>query len=128
MTSSRWGEWPGSFRVEAATGNFLEPLPSYRFLIGKTLYARVVGAATSVCYGTDVYSDDSDLATAAVHAGLVREGEDALVRITILGAQRSLQGSLRNGVSSYAYGQWPGSFRLERVPLPAADAAPAASP
>ena len=40
--------------------------------IGATYYFRVTGDTTGTLWGTDVYTGDSALATAAVHAGRVR--------------------------------------------------------
>jgi len=35
-------------------------------------------------WGTGIYSDDSDLGVAAVHAGILKVGETKTVKITIL--------------------------------------------
>ena len=64
-------------------------------------------------WGTDIYTMDSTLAQAAVHAGVLRPGQSGLVRVTILGPQPGFQGTLRNGVSSHDYGAWAG-FRIEQ--------------
>ena len=66
-------------------------------------------------YGTGVYTDDSSLATAAVHAGVLRAGEEGVVKVTILRDQGPYQGSERNGVTSSSYSSWYGAFRVERV-------------
>jgi hypothetical protein len=83
---------------------------------GRTVLVEVVGRTDGSLWGTDVYTTDSRLATVAVHAGLVREGERGLVRVTILdGADRTYVGSERNGVVSYDYGHYPAAFRIEKV-------------
>ena len=61
-------------------------------------------------WGTDNYTDDSALACAAVHAGVVLSGETKVVTVKILAGQSSYQGSSRNGVTSSSFGTWPGSF------------------
>jgi hypothetical protein len=66
-------------------------------------------------WGTDIYSDDSSVAAAAVHAGLLRSGEKGLVRVILMPGQASYSGSERHGVKSESFGQWPGSFKLEKV-------------
>jgi hypothetical protein len=83
---------------------------------GRTVLFEVVGRTDGSLWGTDVYTSDSRLATVAVHAGLVREGERGLVRVTIVdGADRTYAGSERNGVTSYDYGAYPTAFRIEKV-------------
>jgi hypothetical protein len=65
-------------------------------------------------WGTDIYSSDSSLAVAAVHAGVLRPGQTGVVKVMILGAQPGFAGSTRNGVVSQPYGPWPGSFKVSR--------------
>src|SRR5262249_19239525 len=83
---------------------------------GRTILIEVVGRADGSVWGTDEYTSDSRLATAAVHVGAVREGERGLVRATILdGSERTYAGTTRNGVTTFDYGNYPVAFRLERV-------------
>ena len=79
-----------------------------------TFTAEVVGSDGTV-WGTDVYTDDSSIAAAAVHAGLVKVGERGLVKVTLLPGQEKYAGSERNGLTSGSYDTWGGSFRVERV-------------
>ena len=51
-------------------------------------------------WGTDVYTSDSTLATAAVHAGVLQPGQTGVVKVTILPGQAAYQGSTRNSVRS----------------------------
>jgi hypothetical protein len=88
-------------------------LTEYRDRVGQSFTFEVVGAAGGAVWGTDVYTDDSSLAAAAVHAGLVQPGERRKVRVTILPGRDTYQGSSRNGVTSSSYGPWQGSFRIE---------------
>lgn len=97
-------------------------LSQYQGQVGKTLAFRVTGAAAGAAFtggpgavwGTDLYTLDSSLALAAVHAGAVRPGQERVVRVTILGPQQNFQGSTRNGISSSPWGQFPGAFRFNR--------------
>jgi hypothetical protein len=83
---------------------------------GRTALFEVVGRTDGSVWGTDAYTADSRLATAAVHAGAVREGERGLVRVTVLdGADREYVGSPRNGVASFDYANYPVAYRVERV-------------
>jgi hypothetical protein len=83
---------------------------------GRTVLFEVLGRADGSAWGTDVYTSDSRLATAAVHVGAVREGERGLVRVVIVdGADLAYVGSDRNGVASFDYANYPVAYRVERV-------------
>lgn len=67
--------------------------------------------STGPVWGTDVYSDDSAVCLAGLHAGVIsNQGGEFLVEIE--GALGGFLGSVHNGVSSHSYGEWPGSFRV----------------
>lgn len=63
-------------------------------------------------WGTDIYTDDSPIGTAAVHKGLITFASGGTVAIKILAGQASYTGSLRNGVTSQDYGEWNGSYEF----------------
>jgi beta-lactamase regulating signal transducer with metallopeptidase domain len=90
-------------------------LTAYRQHVGESFNFRVTGRTDGAVWGSDVYTDDSTLAAAAVHAGILSPGEDGRVRVTILPGQSSYEGTNRNGVTSSSYGPWPGSYRIERL-------------
>jgi hypothetical protein len=106
-------------------------LIQYQNDVGKSYFFRVTGEATGAgalvgggrmlwavggaVFGTDVYTIDSALAAAAVHAGVLRPGETGVVEVTLTGPQASFAGSVRNGVSSNAYGPYPSSFKVSKV-------------
>jgi len=81
--------------------------------VGKTFHFDVTGQTDGALWGTDVYTSDSSLATAAVHAGKVRSGERKVVRVTIVPPLSSFQGTTRNGVISGSYGPYPGAYRID---------------
>ena len=68
------------------------------------------GPMTSRLWGTNVYTDDSSICTAAVHAGFIEVVSGGTVTIEIRPGQASYQGVNRNGVASKDYGSWAGSF------------------
>jgi hypothetical protein len=82
---------------------------------GTTYYFRVTGAADGSVWGTDVYTGDSALATAAVHAGALKAGETAVVRVTVMPPLGQYHGSVRNGVTSHDYGRFGTAYRVDRV-------------
>jgi hypothetical protein len=59
-------------------------------------------------WGTDVYTLDSSLWEAAVHAGVVEPGKTAVVHIRIVQSPAQFTGSTRNGVPSQGYGFYNG--------------------
>lgn len=67
------------------------------------------GAPESV-YGTDIYTDDSSIGWAAVHAGKIKASDGGSVKIKMLAGQASYTGSAQNGVTSESWGSWDGSF------------------
>ena len=70
----------------------------------------------AVVYGTDVYSDDSDLCRAAIHAGVVTDA-GGTGEVTFLVGQEEYVGSERNGVTSldWLFG-WDQSFEVRAAP------------
>jgi hypothetical protein len=83
--------------------------------IGATYYFRVTGEATGAIWGTDVYTGDSAIGAAAVHAGLVKPGETAVVKVTVVQPLPQYPGTSRNGVTSQAFGQYGTAYRLARI-------------
>jgi len=64
-------------------------------------------------WGTGVYTDDSAICRAAVHAGAIAfSGGNVFVRGTR--GRRSYRGSNRNGVGSASYGKWHWSYTVQR--------------
>jgi LCCL domain len=83
--------------------------------IGKTFYLRVHGEEHGSIWGTDIYTGDSALGPAVVHAGAVELGETAVVKVTIVEPQSQYHGSTRNGITSYSYGPFGASYRVDLV-------------
>jgi hypothetical protein len=67
-----------------------------------------LGVGTSV-WGTDIYTDDSSICFAGVHAGAITDAGGP-VTIEIRPGLPMYIGSLRNGVQTLNYGQWSGSY------------------
>jgi hypothetical protein len=93
---------PGALRVTEAD-------------IGKTMLFEVTGTTSGAVWGTEVYTSDSHVGTAAVHQGLLKPGEKAVVRVKVIPGQASYLGSTKNGVTSTSYGAWGVSFVLGRA-------------
>jgi hypothetical protein len=82
---------------------------------GATYYFRVTGATAGSVWGTDVYTGDSTLATAAVHAGALKPGETAVVRVRVMPPLAQYQGSIRNGVTSHDFGRFGAAYSVSRL-------------
>lgn len=130
VASQSFGAHEGSFRVEgvpadgdagmvgwqtAATG--LE-----RALDGVLIVTCPPQGAIGRVWGSDVYSDDSSICTAAAHAGAITVEQGGRVALTSTGERAAFTAAARNGISSRAYGSWPRSFtvRAAGAPQPAA--------
>ena len=90
-------------------------LENFQGQVGQKLAFRVTGAANAAngaLWGQDIYTTDSSLALAAVHAGVLKPGQVGVVKVAILGPQNAFQGSTRNGVASNAFGNYPGSYKI----------------
>ena len=66
-------------------------------------------------WGTDIYTRDSIVGAAAVHMGLLKPGQTAVLRRVVEAARPSYPGSARNGVVSSDYGDYPQCWRLSAI-------------
>jgi ElaB/YqjD/DUF883 family membrane-anchored ribosome-binding protein len=83
---------------------------------GSQMLFEVTGSTDGAVWGTDVYTNDSSLSTAAVHAGALRAGEHGIVRVTFVEALNvAFEGSERNGVWTEDFGEHPVGFRVARA-------------
>lgn len=94
--------------AEADPGNLI----NYRDKVGKVFKFRVTGGMVGVVWGTDVYTSDSSLATAAVHAGAVKLGQTGIVRVKIVPSPASFEGSTRNGIASHPWTGHLGAYQI----------------
>jgi hypothetical protein len=86
------------------------PLPRSDIFLaqGNTIY---------VVFGDGVYTSDSNIGMAAVHSGLLKDGEFGFVQVEMLPGQSRYPASTRNGVTTHEFATpWPHSFRLSPVP------------
>jgi hypothetical protein len=65
-----------------------------------------------IVWGTDLYTSDSSVCTAAVHAGLITLAEGGQFIITYASGKEGYDGSERNGVTTLNFGRWGDSFTL----------------
>ena len=75
----------------------------------------VPGMQQGSIWGTDIYTLDSTLGLAALHAGVLKQGQTGTVKVTILGPQPAFLGSVRNGVTTNDYGRYGSAYRVDRI-------------
>lgn len=79
--------------------------------------------SSGTVWGTDIYTADSGLCRAGIHAGLISPGGGMMV-VRLEPGQPAYRGTVRNGVQSVDYGRYGKSYVL----FPAGGAAAAAPP
>ena len=75
-------------------------LEQYTGMIGETVKFTLTGKTDGRVFGTGIYTTSSDLATAAVHAGVLKEGKKGTVTVSIVTSPETFTGSTANGVTS----------------------------
>lgn len=127
VTSSPWGSWVGSFVIVDATpaspgigiggrGWHLSAAAFRAYVGARFAYECPANGTPGTVWGTDVYTDDSSVCTAAVHAGSITVANGGNVTIEMRPGQASYRGSARNGITSREYLTWPGSFVVVGAP------------
>jgi hypothetical protein len=93
---------------------------AFQHQFGKELVGTVTGPqpgaqGTGGVWGTDTYTLDSNIAAAAVHAGVLQPGQTAVVKVRVVASPPQFVSSTRHGVSSTGYGNYPaGGYEFVR--------------
>jgi hypothetical protein len=95
-------------KAEPDPGNLM----NYRDKVGKVFSFRVTGGMNGFVWGSDTYTSDSSLATAAVHAGVLKLGQTGIVRVKMVPPPVSFESSARNGIISHAWSGHPGAYQI----------------
>lgn len=102
VSKGYWGHYTGA------------DLRSLAQKIGQSFFFQVTGEVNGTLWGSDIYTSDSVLATACVHAGLLRPGETGVVKVTMVPPIPVFQGLTRHGVTSQPWTTgWAGAYRVE---------------
>jgi hypothetical protein len=70
------------------------------FQLGDVRYFRVTGKEGESVFGSGPYHFTSNLASAAVHAGVLKVGQTGLVKVTLIAGPGPYKGSTKNGIRS----------------------------
>ena len=119
ITSNKYGAWKGAYKIIGVpTTEVTDPdMSKYRSKKNEMVKIRVTGRTTGTIYGKNTgngYSDNSDLATAAVHAGFLKPGQTGTLFVRIKGPEDSHEAVLSNNVQSRKYGKSGGTFKIFR--------------
>jgi LCCL domain len=125
VTTNNWGQYATSFQfmgavhhTDAGVGDAGRGLPlnwaatANHLLPGQQITYRCTAGTPGVVYGTDIYTGDSSICTAAVHAGKTTAAGGTDFIIEQVAGQAMYTASTRNGVMSRMWGAYDRSFRF----------------
>lgn len=129
ITSSEWGSYSESIEFYLPGQAIIARLPGcdYYFPSDKTEYACSCApdAVNGSIWGSGTYTSDSDLCTAARHAGVIGAGGGDILAVTRPG-QASYPSTTQNGITSSDWGTYSSSIEFVQagavapVPVPTA--------
>ncbi len=83
-------------KEKSAPVNLIE----YNGKVNESFTFTITGKTSGGVWGSNPYATDSDLAAAAVHAGVMKDGATGTVVATIVAPANEFAGSVKNGVTS----------------------------
>lgn len=115
VKTSSWGSYHTSFvfvRGGIKMASWSTSVVGYRGQIGRVLRFSCPpgGHIGKSVYGTGVYTIDSGVCVAAVHAGRISLAGGGMVKIKIIPGQSSYMGTMRHGVRTSSWGSYHTSF------------------
>ncbi|APE43554.1 hypothetical protein BOO69_09125 [Sulfitobacter alexandrii] len=117
VTTSRWGSYGQSFEVAAATTTSTTLQATCDVMPPDTESLICVcpenGPVSKSVWGSGPYTADSDICSAARHAGVIDAAGGSVTAIRLKGLD-SYAGSAANGVTSSKWGSFEGSITFDR--------------
>jgi TPR repeat protein len=90
-----------------------EYIPTERRNLGDETVMYVSGdSSLGTVWGNGPYTTDSNIRGAAIHAGAIGSEESGFVRVVMVQPPVAFTGSNRNGVTTYAYSEFPTAFNV----------------
>ena len=81
--------------------------------IGDQVTLQITGRAEGFVWGDAVYTLDSNIGTAAVHAGLLKAGETKAIKVWIVPAPSAFVAAERNNIQSGKWGKYHTAFFMQ---------------
>ena len=78
--------------------------------VGEEYGYNITGSTEGTVWGDGIYTDDSNIAKAAVLEGKCKIGENCTVCIKIIESKSSYGSCTKNGISTSSWGHWDGSY------------------
>ena len=78
--------------------------------VGEEYGYKITGSTEGTVWGDGIYTDDSNIAKAAVLEGKCKIGENRIVCIKIIESKSSYGSCTKNGISTSSWGHWDGSY------------------
>lgn len=73
-----------------------------KYCVGQIFPVKVIGSTAGTINGTDIYIYNSNISRAAMHMGLIEEGQEKTLYIKVVNAPSDyFKASMRNGIQSY---------------------------
>ena len=127
IESRRFGSYPGSFVFATEEDGALLAEPGFEWIDWRTdasdmrgwdgfhaTFACPAGGQARTVWGSETYTDDSSVCTAAVHQGFITFAEGGVVTVEIMPGQLEYASEIRNGVETRSFGSYRGSYRFVR--------------
>ena len=113
VNTSSWAEYNSSFNIFRVQAGILQDCG--RMLPGQDVYecSCAAGAPGGAVWGSGPYTDDSNICSAATHAGVIGGG-GGMVRVLAAPGLQSYRGSAWNGITTSNYGPWGRSIIFDR--------------
>lgn len=89
---------------------------AYNFVSDTNTVAAVScppGCTPRTVWGTEIYTNDSSVCSAAIHAGAITAEAGGVVLVTWLPGQDAYIGTTANGITTLDYGTWGGSMTVQ---------------
>jgi Hsp70 protein/LCCL domain-containing protein len=98
----------------AANVDWTTTAQQYAGRVGERItYSCPPGGVAGPVWGTDLYTADSSVCTAAAHAGKIRLSSGGSVVIVMHDGAPQYQGSARNGITTGGWADYPDSFVID---------------
>lgn len=105
----------GFLALAGAASAQVAPCPTNAIgITSPTTCSCASGGGTGAVWGTNVYTADSNICTAAAHAGVIGAGGGQIL-VTPGGGYQSFPGSTQNGITTSSWGAYDRSFTVALV-------------